>query len=144
MPIDNIAQQTNSMNELSSMPTQGANLGANTGADPGAVQGTTPGAVQGMGGPGVDTPQEKQAVEMLMKAAQLMRQSAEADPSIKPLIDTMLQDSFLKITDHYGVGEEGKTALKQAQLGQGRERATALSGGPPTQGPPNASQAINY
>ena len=114
MAFEDTQQQTASLGDLSAMPQ-----------DPGA------------GGPGIDTPQEQQAVELLMQAAQGFRQAAETDPSVKPIIDAILQDAFLKITTHYGFGEEGKMALKQAQMGQEKARSSALSyGGPPTQGSP--------
>jgi len=139
MPIDEMTQQTDSLSQLSGMPQGGMPQG-------GMPQGGAP----GMGGPGVDTPQEKQAVEKLMQAAQLMRAAANDDPSIRPMIDKTLQDAFLQITEHYGFGEEGKLALKQAQIGQNRARASALEGagpptqGPPMQGPPAQNMAIQY
>ena len=133
MPFDETLQETDSLSELSSMPTP-ASSPAGGPPMPGM---DTAGGIQGLGGPGVDTPQEQQAVQLLMQAAENFRLAAQSDPSIKPIIDTFLQDAFLKITDHYGFGEEGKMALKQAQMAQGKARSAALTyGKPPTQGPP--------
>jgi len=53
---------------------------------------------QSLGGPGVDTPQEQQAVQMLMQGALLFRKAAETDPSVGPIVDKMLQDSYIQIT----------------------------------------------
>jgi len=135
MPFDDIQQQTDSLSELSALP------GADTGAPQGPPIGADPGAQQGapgeqLGGPGVDTPQEQQAVQMLMQGAQMFRQAAQTDPSVSHIIDKFLQDGFLQISDHYGFGEEGKMALKQAQMTKGRAQASAVSGQGPTAGPP--------
>lgn len=125
MPFEDIQQQTDAIGGLAGMPQAQGMEGAG-----GA------GGVQGMGGPGVDTPQEQQAVQLLMQGAQMLRQAAQVDPSIRPIIDKLLPDAFLQITQHYGFAEEGKMALKQAQMQQGRARASAVGGMGPTQGPP--------
>jgi hypothetical protein len=120
MPYDDIAQQTESLSQLGGL-----------GEDMNQMAG-----VAGMGGPGVDTPQEQQAVQVFMRGAQLLRQGAEIDPSTRPIIDKILQDGFLQIAKHYGFEEEGKIALKQAQMQQNRAKAAAVSGQGPHQGPP--------
>lgn len=150
MPFDDIQQQTGALSELSGMqPTGGQpTMGQPMGGQP-------MGPSSGMGGPGVDTPQEKQAVDMLMQAMQLMRQASTVDPSIRPLVDKFLPDTFLQFAQHYGFGEEAKMALKQAQMTQEKARAGALQGGqgpmqrPPVTGPPQAgspeqNQMIEY
>jgi hypothetical protein len=130
MPFDETLQETDSLSELSSMPQDSQQ----------EMPMDASGGIPGLGGPGVDTPQEQEAVKNLMEAAKLFRVAAQSDPSIKPIIDTFLQDAFLKITDHYGFGEEGKMALKQAQMAQSKARSAALTyGKPPTQGPPVGS-----
>ena len=135
MAFDDTMQETEGISALSAMPEQG---GAPEGPPGGGVEGM-PG-IPGLGGPGVDTPQEQKAVQALMEGAKAFRMAAQSDPSIKPLVDALLQDGFIKITQHYGVGEEGKMALKQAQMAQGRARSAALSyGAGPTQGPPIGS-----
>ena len=129
MPFEDIQQQTDAIGGLAGMPQAQGLEGA------GGAGGA--GGVQGMGGPGVDTPQEQQAVQLLMQGAQMLRQAAQVDPSIRPIIDKLLPDAFLQITQHYGFAEEGKMALKQAQMQQGRARASAVGGMGPTQGPPS-------
>lgn len=128
MPFDEIQQQTDSMSELAGIPQ-----------DPGMSAGPPEPQGEQLGGPGVDTPQEQQAVQMLMKGAEQFRQAAQTDPSVRHLVDKLLQDGFLQISEHYGFGEEGKLALKQAQMTKNRAQAQAVSGpqeGPPMQGPP--------
>ena len=96
------------------------------------------GGQPGLGGPGVDTPQEQKAVQMLMQGAMLMRQAAQVDPSVAPIIDKMLQDSYLQITKHYGFEQEGKLALQQAQMQKNRMKSQAFSSpaGQAQAGPP--------
>jgi hypothetical protein len=95
------------------------------------------GAQNALGGPGVDTPQEQQAVQMLMQGAQLFRQAAETDPSVAPIVDKMLMDSYLQITKHYGFEQEGKLSLQQAQMQKNRMKAQAFdSPAGQAQGPP--------
>ena len=131
MPFDDIQQQTDSMSALASMPQEGAPMQPGGPPMGGPEQG-----VEGMGGPGIDTPQEKQAVELLMQGAQVFRQAAQIDPTVAHIIDKFLQDGFLQISEHYGFGEEGKLALKQAQMMKGRAKAQAVNTPGPTQGPP--------
>jgi len=136
MPFDEIQQETDSLGALASMPQEDPGMsgppmgGPEMGAQPGAQPG------QQLGGPGVDTPQEQQAVQLLMQGAQAFRQAAETDPSVRHLIDKFLQDGFLQISEHYGFGEEGKMALKQAQMTKNRAQASAVMGQGPQQGPP--------
>jgi len=125
MPFDDIAQQTDAMSELSSLPSE----------DTSRV--TDPmGGIKGQGGPGIDTPAEQQAVQMFLQGMQMIRQGAQADPSTKPIIDKFLQDAFLQLSQHYGYGEEGKMALKQAQMMETKTRSQKLGGGPPMRGAP--------
>ena len=127
MPYEDIQQQTDSMSELASMPQE---AGPDMGGAP------EMGGQEQLGGPGVDTPQEQQAVQLLMQGAQAFRQAAETDPTVRHLVDKLLQDGFLQISDHYGFGEEGKMALKQAQMTKNRAQASAVMGQGPQQGPP--------
>lgn len=124
---DTLDDQYNAMSEL------GAREGPEMAAPPevGAVQ-------QGLGGPGIDTPQEQQAVQLLMQGAMSFRKATEIDPSIRGIIDPALQKAYLEITRHYGLEEEGKTALKQAQLQSNRMRASRLSA--PPSAPPMGRQ----
>jgi len=85
---------------------------------------------QGLGGPGVDTPQEKQAVELLMQGAQAFRKATQIDPSVRYIVDDILQKRFLSITKHYGLEQEGKLALQQAKLGADKQKSAVFSGPP--------------
>jgi len=106
-------------------------------ADPAAMPQPMQQAGSQLGGPGVDTPQEQKAVEMLMQGAMLMRQAAQIDPSVSPIVDKMLQDSYLQITKHYGFEQEGKLALQQAQMQKNRMKSQAFaSPAGQSQGPP--------
>uniref|UniRef100_A0A6M3J541 Uncharacterized protein n=1 Tax=viral metagenome TaxID=1070528 RepID=A0A6M3J541_9ZZZZ len=82
------------------------------------------------GGPGIDTPQEQQAIQLLMQGAQAFRQAASVEPSIGYIIDNHLQAAFLEITRHYGMEEEGKVALKRAKGERDRTQAAKISGPP--------------
>lgn len=98
------------------------------------------GAVQqGLGGPGVDTPQEQQAVQLIMQGAMAFRKATEIDPSIRGIIDPALQKAYLDITKHYGLEEEGKAALKQAQLQSNRAKSSRLTARPPV-----SAQQVRY
>jgi len=134
------------ISQLSQMPQEGAGPG---GLPPqGPPQGPPmqpdpnmqPGAQNALGGPGVDTPQEQKAVQMLMQGAQMFRQAADIDPSVAPIVDKMLTDSYLQITKHYGFEQEGKMAIQQAQMQKSRMKSQAFNSpagqqdGPP--GPP--------
>lgn len=138
MPFDDVQQQTDSLSALSNMPQEGGGMGGEGMMPPDAG-----GGGEQLGGPGVDTPQEQQAVKMLMEGAQLFRQAAGTDPSVRYIVDKLLQDGFLQISEHYGFGEEGKLALKQAQMTKNRAQASTVTGqgpqaGPPVGGPPIA------
>lgn len=110
--------------------------------DSGAVPSTpTEGGAPAPGGPGLDTPAEKQAVQLLMEGGMLFRKAAEVEPSVRYLIDAMLEKMMLDVTKHYGMEQEGKLALQQAKLGRDRERSGALTGPPggaPSGAPPEA------
>ena len=145
MPFDDIQQETDSMSALASMPQEDPGMGSPDMGPPniGAQSGAEQSGVEQLGGPGVDTPQEQQAFQMLMKGAEMFRQAAQTDPTVRHIIDKFLQDGFLQISEHYGFGEEGKLALKQAQMTKGRAQASAVTGqgpqsGPPVGGPPTA------
>jgi len=126
MPFEDIQQETDALGGLASMPQQG-----------GAPTAPMEGGGQQLGGPGVDTPQEQKAVQLLIQAATAMREAATVDPSIRGIIDKVLPDAFLQISSHYGFGEEGKLALKQANMQRDRAQAAKLGGGGgPMQGPP--------
>lgn len=128
MPEEMMDDQYAALSDLGARDTPDMDMPAEVGA----VQ-------QGLGGPGVDTPQEQQAVQLLMQGAMAFRKASELDPSIRGLVDPMLQKAYLDITKHYGLEEEGKTALKQAQLQSNRARASRL-----TSRPPVAAQQMKY
>jgi hypothetical protein len=120
MPLADQLSQLSQMDEGGGMP-QGMPQGGGPLPQP-MQQGA-----QSLGGPGVDTPQEQKAVQMLMQGAMLMRQAAEIDPSVSPIIDKMLTDSYLQITKHYGFEQEGKLSLQQAQMQKSRMKSQAFS-----------------
>ena len=121
---------------LGQLAAQPLDEGQPTGPLPGPMQGMAEQSA-GLGGPGVDTPQEQKAVDLLMKGAMMFREAAQTDPSVRPIIDKILQDGFLQVSEHYGFGEEGKLAVKQAQLTRNRAQASAFGGGGPRpSGPP--------
>ena len=134
------------LSQLSQMPAQGQGAGGMPaqGGPPGGAEGQPPipqgvqSFAQSLGGPGVDTPQEQKAVQMLMQGAMLFRQAAETDPSVGPIVDKMLQDSYMQITKHYGFEQEGKLALQQAQMQKNRMKSQAFSSpaGQAQSGPP--------
>ena len=139
------------LSQLSQMPAQGQEGGGMPqgpqGGPPGGAEPQIPQGVQSfaqsLGGPGVDTPQEQKAVQMLMQGALLFRQAAQTDPSVGPIVDKVLQDSYIQITKHYGFEQEGKLALQQAQMQKNRMKSQAFSspagqaqGGQPPVGQP--------
>lgn len=134
MAYDEMAQTTDGISQLSSMD-QGSAPGPDMGGGqmPGAEAGPQG---QGPGGPGADTPQEQQAIQMLMQGAMLMRRATEVEPSIRYIVDDLLQKAYLGITKHYGMEQEGKLALQQARLQSDRNKAVAITGPPkrPTTG----------
>ena len=112
-------------------PVAGAQQVAQGPAGPGL---DAAGGIPGLGGPGVDTPQEQQDLEFFSQGAMMLRRAAEVDPSIRYIIDKHLQQTFMEVAKHYGVEQEGKLAMQQAQLGANRERAGAIMGPPPSGG----------
>jgi len=130
--------ETAMMGDLAAMPEPTAQ-----GQAPPAAPPMQPG--QALGGQGVDTPQEQQAVELLMQAAMMMRQAAETDPGLRPYIDKHLQGAFLDISTYYGFGEDAKLALKQATMQRDRERSGMMmkAGASPMGMAPRAAQ-IKY
>ena len=100
-------------------------------------EGGLEGAPGGPGQPGVDTPQEQKAIQLLTQAAVLMREAANVEPSIRHIVDDTLQRSFLAVTKHYGIEQEGKLAMQQAQLTKNRTMSSRIGGGmaPPTGSP---------
>lgn len=90
-----------------------------------------PGASGGQhGGPGIDTPIEQKAMTYLAKGAELIREAANVDPSIRPIIDQHLERAFLDVMTAYGMGEQAKLSLKQAKMQRDQQRSSSL-GGPP-------------
>jgi hypothetical protein len=65
-----------------------------------------------------------------MQGAKAFRQATEIDPSVRYIVDDILQKGFLSITKHYGLEPEGKLALQQAQLGANKQKSAAFSGPP--------------
>lgn len=112
-----------------SMPTAPTDMGTETGAAP--------------GGRGIDTPQEEKAMQMLVQAASLIREAANAEPSIRYIADKHLLGMFNDVVKHYGIEEQGKMALQQAQLAKRDEGAVRRAGPPgaPTGAPPVQAQA---
>jgi hypothetical protein len=128
MAYDDIAAETNGMSQLSSMgPPSGGMQSAPVGAA-GLGAGGSP--TPPPGGPGADTPQEQQALQLLLQGATMMRRATEIEPSIRYIIDDLLQKAYLGVTKHYGLEQEGKLALQQAKLQADRGRAVALTGPP--------------
>ena len=140
MPYNNIAQETEGLGQLSSMEGGAEPMGMEQQAPVGQQAPSQP-----PGGPGIDTPQEQQAVQLLMQGALLMRRATEIEPSIRYIIDDLLQKAYLGVTKHYGMEQEGKLALQQSQLQANRGRSAALMG-PPKQGaqqqPPTGDMGI--
>lgn len=133
MAYEDVEGTTSGISQLSSMDSGGGmdSEGAAAGGPPTAGQGPSGAAP---GGPGPDTPQEQQALKLLMQAAVALRRAAEVEPSIRYIIDDTLQKAYLSVTKHYGMEQEGKLALQQAKLRADRGRAVALTG-PPRQRP---------
>jgi hypothetical protein len=142
MPYEDIAAENQGVSDLAS--SGGEDMGMESGPAPGGPPSAPPipsteplgQAAQpagGLGGPGIDTPQEQQAMKAVMQGMMALRQAATADPSLRVVIDQHLQKMFLDITGHYGLAEEGKAALKSAQLMANRQRSGAVMGPP---GPP--------
>jgi len=126
MPNGDLEGQYDSLSQLGARELpEGADEGMQVPPEVGAVQ-------QGLGGPGIDTPQEQQAVQLIMQGGMAFRKAAEIDPSVRAIIDPLLQKAFLDVTKHYGLEEEGKVAMKQAQLQSGRAKASRLSARPPS------------
>lgn len=145
MPYEDIAAETQGVSDLSSMDTSGGGPEMSAPGGPPSGPPTAPPippneplgqAAQpagGLGGPGIDTPQEKQAMQSVMEGMMALRKAATSDPSLRVVIDQHLQKMFLDITSHYGLAEEGKAALKSAQLMANRQHAAPIMGPP---GPP--------
>lgn len=134
MAYEDIEGQTSAMGQLSSIDS-GAGSGQSPTPPPGPPPGATPaGAAGGQGappgGPGPDTPQEQQALKLLMQGAMMFRRATEVEPSIRFLIDELLQKAYLGVTKHYGMEQEGKLALQQAQIKANRNKAVAITGPP--------------
>lgn len=137
MPYDEM--ETSQMSQLSAMdeggggpggpPMSGQPSGPPTGGPPMGGQAPTQGGGS-PGGPGADTPQEQQALKMLLNGAVMFRRATEIEPSIRYLVDELLQKIYLGVTKHYGMEQEGKLALQQSRLRADRSRAVALTGPP--------------
>lgn len=113
------------------------------GGPPGMEAGGGEGPGQGPGGPGIDTPAEQQAVQLIAQGMAMLRQAATLEPSIRWIMDSSLPKLMLEVAKHYGVEEEAKLALQQAQL-QKRKADTIRRAGPPPapSGPPVAPGAL--
>ena len=132
MAFEDTQQMTEGIGQLSAMePEMGASpMGASMEGAP-AQQTPPPGAEgQAPGGPGPDTPQEQQALQLLMQGALMMRRATEIEPSIRYIIDGLLEKAYLQVTKHYGMEQEGKLALQQSKLRANQTRAAALTGPP--------------
>ena len=82
-----------------------------------------------LGGPNkVDTPQEQKALQMLIQGSLMFREAANLDPSVRYIIDKVLVDAYGQVTKHYGLEQEGKLALQQAQLMKQREMQQKFAG----------------
>ena len=147
MPYDDIETQTNGISQLSAMDEGGgpggpSGPGGPGGPDMGGQPMGGPGQpmggqqTQGPGGPGIDTPQEQQALKLMMQGAVLFRRPTEIEPSIRYLVDELLQKTYLGVTRHYGMEQEGKLALQQSKIRADRGRAVALTGPPRGQARP--------
>jgi len=140
MPWSDADEETGMVSKLSGMDSGAppADVGMPPGAPAGMAPptGAAPGQTPPPGGPGPDTPQEQQALKLLMQGAVIMRRATEVEPSIRYIIDDLLQKAYLMVTKHYGMEQEGKLALQQAKLRADRSRAVAVTGPPkrPTQG----------
>jgi len=128
MPYEDIAGQTDSLSQLSSMP---GDEGGGLEGGPSMPEGPqAEGPVEQLGGPGADTPQEQQALQLASQAAVMFRQAAEADPSIRYIADKYLPLLFMDVMKHYGMEEEGKMQLQQAQMQSKRQRSSGIMGPP--------------
>jgi hypothetical protein len=151
MPYHDIAEETDQMGQLSNledegmemggmpqggMPMQGAPSGMPMDQPPGGPPTGATGPTAAPGGPGPDTPQEQQALQLLMQGAQAFRQAASVEPSIRYIVDKHLQGAYLEITKHYGMEQEGKLALQQAQLRSNKQRSAGMTGPPRPARPP--------
>lgn len=140
MAWNDASEETAGISQLSSIddgaaPSQGG-MPPGAGAEMAPTTGAAPGQTPPPGGPGPDTPQEQQALKLLMQGAVMMRRATEVEPSIRYIIDDLLQKAYLMVTKHYGMEQEGKLALQQAKIRADRGRAVAVTGPPvrPTQG----------
>lgn len=133
MPYDDTMDTTNGISQLSNMNAGPPTGDSNSAGPPGSTPGASPGGSAAPGGPGPDTPQEQQALKLLMQGALMMRRATEVEPSIRYIIDDLLQKAYLQVTKHYGMEQEGKLALQQAQLRANRNRASAVTGPPKPQ-----------
>lgn len=136
MAYEDIEGQTSAIGQLSSMDSGEGTGGMQPPSGGPPMGGTPPGGQGAPGGPGPDTPQEQQALQMLMQGALLFRRATEVEPSIRYLIDDLLQKAYLGVTKHYGMEQEGKLALQQAQLQANRSKAVAITGPPRQPKPP--------
>jgi len=115
-------------------PSAGPPTGPPVGPPPSQLQPAVSGA-GGLGGPGIDTPGEKKAMVALSRGVMAIREATKFDPSLRPIVDKMLQDGFLQIMRHYGMEQEGKLSLQQAKMKADRMRSAPLRGGSMPQRP---------
>uniref|UniRef100_A0A6M3L3D4 Uncharacterized protein n=1 Tax=viral metagenome TaxID=1070528 RepID=A0A6M3L3D4_9ZZZZ len=141
--------ETDGLRRMSEMPQGGEDISmpsapTDMGAPPVPTpMGTEAGVGVAPGGRGIDTPQEEKAMQMLVQAASLIREAANAEPSIRYIADKHLLGMFNDVVKHYGIEEQGKMALQQAQLAKRDEGAVRRAGPPgaPTGAPPAQAQA---
>lgn len=120
-------------------PMGGGPAGAMAGPPPGAGPAGPGGPMAPNGGPNrIDTPQEQKAMQLFMQGSLLFREAANLDPSVRFIVDQLLVKGFTDVTKHYGLEQEGKLALQQAQLTRTNDMRGRVMGGQPSQPQPPA------
>jgi len=130
MGFDETEAEIGSMDQLAGQDDMGGGMEGGSPEMPGAPMPGGESGGQSPGGPGVDTPQEQQAVKLLMQGAQAFRKAAQIEPSVRYIVDKLLQEGFMSITKHYGMEQEGKLAMQQAKLGADKQKSAAFNGPP--------------
>jgi len=144
MPI----QEMDAMNSLASEPGPGPGMDPSQAGPPSPDMSTPPGGTPVAGPSGaegaankIDTPQEEQAMKYVIQGSILLREAANTDPSIRYIIDDILLKGFTAVTKHYGLEQEGKLGLQQAQLQKQREQTVKMNQPSQPPGPPVAPVA---
>jgi len=131
------------MNQIAGAPGPSAGPAGPMGG-PAGMMGGGPGGPAGgpaapNGGPNrIDTPQEQKAMQLFMQGSLLFREAANLDPSVRFIVDQLLVKGFTDVTKHYGLEQEGKLALQQAQLTQNNDMRSRVMGGQSQQPQPPA------